>query len=103
MAVKNLKLSVQQVSDALGVCPTAASRKIAAAEKFLQMVVLADPGKLATSRRPDRVRVAVVQKIRTIAALQDEFPESVEQWLDVLIAEGFLPTVPKVPDQGERM
>jgi len=87
MSVKNLSLTAQQVGDALGVCETAASRKISAAEELLAGSMLLAAGRFSRSARPDRVRTALVERLRTVACIASRHPEELERWITRLSDE----------------
>jgi hypothetical protein len=86
MAVRNLELSACEVGQALNVCETAASRKVGEAEMFITRA-LTMTAESTRSGRPDRVRTAVVQQIRTVAALAARHPEQLEPWIRRLMDE----------------
>jgi len=88
MCIANLEMSTARAASALGVCETAVSRKIAAAEHFLVRVVLAEPRRLATSGRPDRVIAAAVSRLTTIAAVIAADPSAASNWIASLIDRG---------------
>jgi len=88
MCISNLDISTARAAVALGVCETAVSRKIAAAEDFLVSVVLARPERLAASGRPDRVIAAAVGRLTTIAAIAVANPPAFAEWIASLIDGG---------------
>jgi len=87
MAVRNLPTSGARLAGVLGVCETATSRKIAAAEELLSGHVLDAAEKLTESGRKDRVRTCVVGRLRTISAVLRECPEDFDAWIDALIVD----------------
>jgi hypothetical protein len=86
MAVRNLSLSACEVGRALGVCETAATRKVADVESFISDL-LAVRVAASKSGRPDRVRTAVVCQVKTLSALVANHPEQLEPWVDRLMEE----------------
>ncbi len=89
MAVKNLELTACQVGEALKICETAASRKIEAAEFFIREIVAKEAvsPRLTKTAREDRLKSAIIQRLRTIAALATAHPEEFAPWIDRLLAE----------------
>jgi len=85
MAVRNLNVSAARLAAVLGVCETATSRRIAMAEELLGGYVRDGCNRLAASGRPDRVRTAVVRRLRTISAVLTHCPEDFEAWIDALL------------------
>ncbi|HSV29913.1 MAG TPA: hypothetical protein VLL76_10150 [Candidatus Omnitrophota bacterium] len=79
--VKALNMRAAEVADALGVCETASSRKIEAAEELLETILRA-PTKW--SRRPDLARSAVAARLRTLTAIVATHPEALEPWLEAV-------------------
>jgi len=76
--VSNLPLSTQEIADALGVCPTGTTRKVAPLELFLLESMQALP---CPSRRPDRLAAAMLARIDTLAKLQAAHPKAVSDWI----------------------
>jgi len=89
LAVKNLTLTAQQVSNALGICETAASRKIGEAETLISEALLLASVRLCRTRRPDRVKSAVVERLRTVIGVASQHPNELEPWITRLIDEAF--------------
>lgn len=86
MSVKNLNLTACQVGEALNICETAASRKVGEAESFITDIMSATEA-ITKTGRPDRVRTAVIQKLRTVAALEAAHPEKFEAWITSLLSD----------------
>jgi hypothetical protein len=87
MATKSHPATTRQLAEALGVCRTAASRKVAAAEQLLG-VLCEQGGRFAGAHRAHNVRTAMVERIRTLAALIDKRPsDEFDAWLDTYLAE----------------
>ena len=81
MPVRTLELSSKQVADCLGVCPTAASRKVELAEEFL--LVALNAGQL-TGKRADRKNRSLGCRIRIISRLETAHPDKFRLWLEGL-------------------
>lgn len=86
MASRRFPASGATISDELGVCPTASSRKVAAAEELL--AALAErPTRWATTAEHRRVAAAIQARLRTIVALAERLPAETEQWIGAVVEE----------------
>ncbi len=88
MPVKNLPLTAQQVGDCLDVCETAASRKVGEAEALITEVILTAGERLTRSGRPDRIKSAILPRLRTLGAIGVNHPGEWEDWIARLMDNG---------------
>ncbi len=82
--VKNLSLTTGQVARAIGTCPTASSRQVAAVEDLLDGCIR-EARRLTRTGRRDRVRSLVVERLRVVALLASKHPEQLTDWIDRLM------------------
>jgi len=85
--IRTLDLSADEVGTALDICPTAASRKIAAAEKLLAGIIIPAFAARCRQARADRVRTAVLEPLRTVVAIAAVHPDELAPWVTRLVAE----------------
>jgi len=85
--VKNLELTTGQVGEAIGTCPTAASRQVQAAEDLLDLCIR-EAARLSRSQRPDRLHTLIVQRLRTVVSLVAKHPDQLAPWISrIMLAQ----------------
>jgi hypothetical protein len=85
MPCKSHPAAARSIAETLGVCRSAASRKVEAAEQLLEILVdRAD--RLAGDHRQHNRRQALIRRIAILARLVDRRPaEEFDAWLDTFL------------------
>lgn len=76
---------------ALGVCPTAVTRKMGQLAERITTAVLAEPTAWATSGRPDRVARSVAECLQAAGRLAEADPEGFRAWIRQLVESKMSP------------